>query len=409
MTLEKKRILLIISGGIAAYKGLELIRLLKKDGAQVRCILTKGGAEFVTPLSVASLSGEPVYTDLFSLKDESEMGHIRLSREADLIVVAPASANMIAKAAQGLADDLASTTLLATDKPVMMAPAMNQMMWSHAATQDNVALLAKRGVLFAGPASGEMACGETGEGRLIEPEDILKAITDFFKLGRPLVDKTVLVTSGPTYEPIDPIRFIGNRSSGKQGIAIAKRLSDLGAKVTLVTGPTSEVIPNHIATVRIETAAEMLKACESVGKTDIAIYAAAVADWTPEAPSASKLKKDRHSTPPDLKLKQTEDILGRLSVPSPKRPALVIGFAAETDNVVENAKAKLAKKGCDWVVANPVTDANPVFGADDNQVYFLNHTAIEEWPKASKDDIARKLGEKIVSYFGTAILRVAAE
>lgn len=407
--LEHKRILLIISGGIAAYKGLELIRLLKKDGASVRCILTDGGAQFVTPLSVASLSGEQVYTDLWSLKDETEMGHIRLSREADLVVVAPASADIMAKMAHGMANDLATTTLLATDKPVMVAPAMNQMMWANEATQDNVETLKKRGIMIVGPASGEMACGETGEGRLIEPEEIFSAITDFFFKDKPLAGLTALVTSGPTHEPIDPIRFIGNRSSGKQGIAIARQLRDLGANVTLVTGPTHETIPNGVGVTRIQTAADMAAACKKVGRTDISVYAAAVADWTPVAPSDTKLKKDRSSAPPTLDLKQTEDILGTLSAPGPARSRLVIGFAAETDDVLTNAKAKLAKKGCDWLVANPVNSANPVFGSDDNQVYFLTSTATEEWPKLSKDDVARKLGEKIVSYFGQGALRSAAE
>ena len=409
MNLENKRILLIISGGIAAYKGLELIRLLKKNGASVRCILTKGGAEFITPLSVAGLSGEEVYTDLFSLKDETEMGHIRLSREADLVVVAPASANMIAKMAHGLADDLAAATLLATDKPVLVAPAMNQMMWANAATQDNIAILKKRSIQIVGPASGDMACGETGEGRLIEPTEIIAAIADFFLAGKPLAGLTALVTSGPTHEPIDPIRFIGNRSSGKQGIAIARQLRDLGANVTLVTGPTVENLPDGIKTVRIETAAQMMDACKQAGKTDIAVYAAAVADWTPAAPSATKLKKDRSSAPPALDLVQTEDILGTLSAKGPNRATLVIGFAAETDNLVENAKQKLAKKGCDWLVANPVTDANPVFGSDDNQVYFLTTTAIEEWPKASKDDVARKLGERMTAFFDNQRMANAAE
>lgn len=407
--LENKRILLIISGGIAAYKGLELIRLLKKDGAQVRCILTQGGAEFVTPLSVASLSGEPVYTDLFSLTDETEMGHIRLSREADLVVVAPASANMISKMAQGLAEDLASTTLLATDKPVMIAPAMNQMMWANEAVQDNIKILRQRGIQIVGPSSGDMACGETGEGRLLEPDQILSAITDFFFRNKPLAGLRALITSGPTHEPIDPIRFIGNRSSGKQGIAIARVLRDLGANVTLISGPTHEPMPNGISVTRIETAAEMAKACKDIGRTDIAVYAAAVADWTPANPSDTKLKKDRSAEAPALNLVQTKDILGAMSATGPHRAGLVIGFAAETDNVLENAKAKLARKGCDWLVANPVNGANPVFGSDDNQVYFLTSTAHEEWPKSSKDEVARKLGDKIVSFFGTRALRDAAE
>jgi len=409
MALDNKRILLIISGGIAAYKALELIRILKKDGAFVRCILTEGGAQFVTPLSVASLSGEQVYTDLWSLKDESEMGHIRLSREADLVVVAPASANMIAKTAQGLADDLASTTLLATDKPVMICPAMNQMMWENAATQDNIATLKKRGLSIVGPAAGEMACGETGMGRLLEPDAILGAITDFFFNNKPLAGLSALVTSGPTHEPIDPIRFIGNRSSGKQGSAIAKVLRDLGSNVTLVSGPVSEPLPTGVKIVTVQTAAQMLDACLAAGKTDIAVYAAAVADWTVANPSAQKLKKDRSAAAPQLDLVQTADILAKLSAPSPSRARLVVGFAAETDNVVDNARAKLAKKGCDWVVANPVSAENPVFGSSDNQVYFLSSTATEEWPKASKDDVARKLGEKIVSFFADSTLRDAAE
>jgi phosphopantothenoylcysteine decarboxylase/phosphopantothenate--cysteine ligase len=409
MSLNHKRILLIISGGIAAYKGLELIRLLKKENAQVRCILTQGGAEFVTPLSVASLSGEEVYTDLFSLKDETEMGHIRLSREADLVVVAPASANMIAKMAQGLAEDLASTTLLATNKPVIVAPAMNQMMWANDATQDNIKTLRARGIQIVGPSSGEMACGETGEGRLIEPVEILNAITDFFTCNKPLAGCSALITSGPTHEPIDPIRFIGNRSSGKQGTAIARVLRDLGADVMLISGPVSEPLPDDMTIVHVETAAQMAKACKEAGHTDIAVYAAAVADWTPSAPSDTKLKKDRSSEPPALNLIQTEDILGVMSAPGPNRADLVIGFAAETDNVLENAKVKLAKKRCDWLVANPVTDANPVFGSDDNQVYFLTATAHEKWPKSSKDEVARKLGEKIISFFGQREVRDAAE
>lgn len=407
--LDNKRILLIISGGIAAYKGLELIRLLKKEGAHVRCILTKGGAEFVTPLSVASLSGEQVYTELFSLTDETEMGHIRLSREADLVVVAPASANLIARLTHGQADDLAAATLLATDKPVMIAPAMNQMMWAHDATQDNIATLKSRGIIVVGPASGEMACGETGEGRLIEPDQILAAITHFFFANKPLAGLSALVTSGPTHEPIDPIRFISNRSSGKQGIAIARMLRDLGASVTLVCGPVSETLPTGINLVNVQTAAQMADECKNAGRIDIAIYAAAVADWTPAAPSDIKLKKDRSADAPALNLVPTEDILGTLSAPGPNRPRLVIGFAAETNDVLANAKAKLAKKGCDWLVANPVNAANPVFGSDDNQVYFLTSAETEEWPKSSKDDVARRIGEKIISFFGDRALRAAAE
>lgn len=406
--LSNKRILLIISGGIAAYKSLELIRLLKKDGASVRCILTNGGAQFVTPLSVASLSGEQVYTDLWSLKDETEMGHIRLSREADLVVVAPASADIMAKMAHGMANDLATTTLLATDKPVMVCPAMNQMMWAHAATQANAETLKGRGITFVGPASGDMACGETGEGRLIEPDQILAAIQDFFLSGKPLAGLTALVTAGPTYEAIDPVRFIGNRSSGKQGYAIAESLRDLGASVTLVSGPTALSDPQGIKTIRTENASDMLEICQNQLPCDIAVCAAAVADWTAATPSKTKMKKGEADTS-TLALTKTQDILATLSAPSPKRPNLVIGFAAETDNVADYARAKLAKKGCDWIIANPVDDGNPVFGSDLNQVYFITSTATEEWPKASKQDVARKLGERIASFFAENDLRDAAE
>jgi phosphopantothenoylcysteine decarboxylase/phosphopantothenate--cysteine ligase len=410
MALNNKRILLIISGGIAAYKALELIRLLKKDGASVRCILTKGGEQFITPLSVASLSGEQVYTDLWSLKDETEMGHIRLSREADLVVVAPASADIIAKMAHGMANDLATTTLLATDKPVMVAPAMNQMMWTNAATQDNVKTLQSRGIAIVGPGSGEMACGETGEGRLIEPEDILAAISDFFFKDKPLAGLKALITAGPTHEPIDPIRFIGNRSSGKQGYAIARHLRDLGADVTLVSGPVNLAPPEGVKTIRIQTAKEMLAASMDALPADIAICTAAVADWGVDNPSDSKLKKDQTGSPPALNLSKNPDILASLSALPSNRPNLVVGFAAETDNVLENAKAKLASKGCDFVVANPVNTTNPVFGSDHNQVYFLSSGKTEEWPRASKDDVARQLCGEIVSFFASGkAAKIAAE
>jgi phosphopantothenoylcysteine decarboxylase/phosphopantothenate--cysteine ligase len=405
-----KRILLIISGGIAAYKSLELIRLIKKSGGHVRCILTKGGEQFVTPLSVAALSEEQVYTDLFSLKDETEMGHIRLSRECDLIVVAPASANMIARIANGLADDLASTTILASDKPVMIAPAMNPQMWENAATKANIETIRGRDIHILGPAAGEMACGEIGYGRLIEPDLIHKAISDFFSAGKPLAGLKAIVTSGPTQEPIDPVRFVANRSSGKQGHAIAKALADLGASVTLVTGPTSLPAPTGgVKTLRIETAREMLESCRKSLPADIFVAAAAVSDWHPESYSSSKLKKTS-DTPVSLTLAQNPDILSTLSAKGPSRPRLVIGFAAETNDVVANARAKLAKKGCDWLVANSVSDANPVFGSDENQVYFLNSGAVEEWPKASKDDVAKKLAARVADYFQAAsVLKDAAE
>lgn len=407
--LKDKRILLIISGGIAAYKSLELIRLIKKSGGSVRCILTKGGEQFVTPLSVAALSEEQVYTDLFSLKDETEMGHIRLSRECDLIVVAPASANIIARIANGLADDLASTTILASDKPVMICPAMNPQMWENAATQANIETLRTRDIHILGPAAGEMACGEIGHGRLIEPDLIHKAISDFFSAGKPLAGRKAIVTSGPTQEPIDPVRFVANRSSGKQGHAIARALAALGADVTLVTGPTALPDPGQgIKTVRIETAREMLESCQKSLPADIFVAAAAVADWAPLEYAASKMKKTS-DTAMTLSLTHNPDILSTLSKPGPRRPRLVVGFAAETDDVAANAKAKLARKGCDWLVANSVSAANPVFGADQNQVYFLSSGTMEEWPKASKDDVAKKLGERIADFFHCDTVKNAAE
>lgn len=407
--LHKKRILLIISGGIAAYKSLELIRLIKKSGGSVRCILTKGGEQFVTPLSVAALSEEQIYTDLFSLKDETEMGHIRLSRECDLIVVAPASANIIARIANGLADDLASTTILASDKPVMICPAMNPQMWENAATQANIETLRARDIHIIGPAAGEMACGEIGHGRLLEPDVIHKAIADFFSTGKPLAGRKAIVTSGPTQEPIDPVRFVANRSSGKQGHAIARALAALGADVTLVTGPTALPDPGQgIKTVRIETAQEMLESCEKSLPADIFVAAAAVADWTPMQYAPSKMKKTS-DTAMTLSLTQNPDILSTLSKPGPRRPHLVVGFAAETDDVIANARAKLARKGCDWLVANSVSAANPVFGADQNQVYFLSSGTMEEWPKAGKDEVARKLAVRIADFFHRDTARNAAE
>lgn len=406
--LDNKRILLVISGGIAAYKSLELIRLLKKSGAEVRCILTQGGAQFVTPLSVAALSENAVYTDLFSLKDETEMGHIRLSREADLIVVAPASANILARLAGGFADDLAATSILASDKPVMLCPAMNPHMWENAATQANIETLRHRGFAIIEPACGEMACGETGSGRLPEAAGMLDAIVSHFTRGKPLAGLRALVTSGPTHEPIDPVRFVANRASGKQGHAIARALSDLGASVTLISGPTNLPDPNGVKTIRVETAREMLDTCEKSLPADIAVCAAAVADWTPETYQSSKMKKTS-DTELTLSFRQNPDILSTLSKPSARRPALVIGFAAETDNLLDNARAKLLKKGCDWVVANSVSDANPVFGADENQVYLVTPTNTEEWPRAGKDEVANKLAARIADFFHPASLKDAAE
>jgi phosphopantothenoylcysteine decarboxylase/phosphopantothenate--cysteine ligase len=406
--LNGKRILLVISGGIAAYKSLELIRLIKKSGGSVRCILTQGGAQFVMPLSVAALSEEQVYTDLWSLKDETEMGHISLSRECDLIVVAPASANIIARMANGLADDLASTTILASDKPVMVCPAMNPQMWENTATKANIDTLRQRGIHISGPASGEMACGEIGHGRLLEPDKILSEIEFFFNTGKPLAGLKAIVTSGPTYEAIDPVRFVANRSSGKQGNAIAQALSDLGASVVLVTGPTNLQPPKSVEVIRIESAAEMLESCQKLLPADIVVCAAAVADWAPEKYQTSKMKKTS-DTQMSISLKQNPDILATLSAYGKSRPRLVVGFAAETDDILANAKAKLSQKGCDWIVANSISDTNPVFGSDENQVYFVTSAKTEEWPKASKNEVARKLGERIVEFFSVDAVRNAAE
>ena len=366
--LHSRRNLLIISGGIAAYKSLDLIRRLRERGATVRCVLTQGGAQFVTPLSVSALSEEKVYGDLWSLTDEQQMGHIRLSRDADLIVVAPASANLIAKMAQGIADDLASTVLLATDKSVMVAPAMNVEMWNNAATQANIATLKQRGIIFAGPAKGLMACGEEGEGRMMEPSEILNAIAAHFAIPGPLAGKHALVTSGPTYEPLDPVRFIGNRSSGKQGHAIAMALNVKGAETTLVTGPTNLPDPTGIKTIHVQTAREMLAACEAALPVDIAVCAAAVADWRPAEIAMDKMKKGVAKT--SIELVENPDILATLAKAGNRRPRLVIGFAAETGNLIEFATQKLQRKNCDWIVANEVGETK-AFDQDDNEVTLL--------------------------------------
>lgn len=410
--LTGKHILLIISGGIAAYKALELIRLLRKDGAQVRCILTRGGAEFITPLSVASLSEQPVYTDLFSLKDETEMGHIRLSRESDLILIAPASANMMSKIAHGAADDLASTTVLATDKPVMVCPAMNPMMWVNPATRSNIDTLRARGIMIEGPGSGDMACGEVGDGRLIEPADIVRRVTDHFAANKPLAGKVAIVTAGPTHEPIDPVRFIGNRSSGKQGFAIARALADAGASVTLVTGPTALPDPAGVSTVRIESALEMAETCEKLLKAKsevhIAVGAAAVSDWRPAQQHVSKMKKRRNGESPNLELIENPDVIAGLGSRKAGRPHLVIGFAAETENLIPNAKEKRERKGCDWIIANNVADET-VFGADTNHVYLVTRDSVEEWDHMGKDDVARELTARIARHFIKPLLKEAAE
>jgi len=395
-TLANRSILLIISGGIAAYKSLELIRLLKKSHASVRVILTKNGSQFVTPLSVSALSEHPVYTDLWSLKDESEMGHIRLSREADLILVAPASANLIAKMANGYADDLASTTLLASNKPILISPAMNPEMWNKDSTQRNIRTLQTDGVHVIMPVCGEMACGETGTGRMPEASELLSAIEDFLGKNKPLAGKTAIVTSGPTYEPIDPVRFIGNRSSGKQGHAIAKELSKQGALVTLISGPVSISPPQGVKTIFVETAEQMKDAVINSLPTDIFVGVAAVADWRVETPSIQKMKKRAGLTPPTLEFIENPDILSLVGH-HPNRPKLVIGFAAETEDVLRHAKSKLIKKGCDWIIANQVgTTENPIFGADDNQVTLITPTITENWPQSSKIEIAKILIKKII-------------
>ena len=394
--LDNTSILLVISGGIAAYKTLELIRLLKNNGANVRCVLTNGGSQFITPMSVAALSEEHVFTDLWSLKDESEMGHIRLSREADLIVIAPASANIIAQMAYGLAEDLASTTLLAANKPIMLAPAMNPMMWNHKATQDNIQTLRDRGLHIIGPADGDMACGETGTGRMSEPAAILDAVCDFL-LDRPLKGYSALVTSGPTYERIDPVRFLGNRSSGKQGHAIACALRDAGADVTLVSGPTAIPNPEGMCVINIETAREMLEACENALPADIAVCAAAVSDWTPSQPQDHKIKKRDSAEPPALELKENPDILYTLSNHA-QRPSLVVGFAAETEKLEDNAKAKLSKKNCDWIVGNLTGNDGNVFGNDQNHVTLFTNSKQSDWPILKKTEIAERLVQKIVGH-----------
>lgn len=387
--LAGRRVLLIISGGIAAYKALDLIRRLRDTGLDVRCILTSGGAQFITPLSVAALSENKVHSDIFSLTDESEMGHIRLARECDLVLIAPASANIIARAARGLADDLASTVLLATDKPVMFAPAMNPVMLAAAAVQENIAILQKRGYTLVAPGVGDMACGETGSGRLAEVPEIVKAVENFFLEGAPLRGLKALVTSGPTFEPLDPVRFLGNRSSGKQGHAIAEALALAGAQVTLVSGPVSEPPPRFVETVRIGTAQEMLDACLKALPVDIAVCAAAVADFRPEDVADKKIKKSGKD-PMTVKLVQNPDILATLSQ-SNQRPKLVVGFAAETNDGMENAKAKLAKKGCDWLVLNDV-GGGKVFGQENNIVTLLKQNgSAETWPEMGKREVARGL------------------
>jgi phosphopantothenoylcysteine decarboxylase / phosphopantothenate---cysteine ligase len=412
-----KRVLLIVSGGIAAYKALELIRMLRRVECGVTCVLTAAAAQFVTPLSLQALSESKVYFDLFSLTDESEMGHIQLSRSADLVVVAPASANILAGMAAGLADDLATTLLLATDKPVLVAPAMNVRMWLHPATQANIRSLTERGVQVVGPEEGPMACGEYGPGRLAEPPEIFAAIAGMLvsvKAGRPCVDGRVkpghdegtpaerplrgrhaLVTSGPTHEPIDPVRYIANRSSGRQGHAIAAALATLGAQVTLVSGPVALADPPGVSVQHVETAREMLDACLASLPVDVAVCAAAVADWRAAHEVGGKIKKVAGAPAPLLELVANPDILATLSESGPGRPRLVIGFAAETDDLMVNAQAKLARKGCDWIVANDVSTAACNMGGAENTVHLITRTGVEDWPRLPKEEVARRLASRI--------------
>lgn len=405
-----RRVLVIIGGGIAAYKALETIRLLRRLGIRTHAVLTKAACEFVTPLSVGSLTGEKVHLPLFDLTDEAEMGHIELSRDADLILVAPATADLIAKMAHGLADDLASTVLLATDAPVMVAPAMNVRMWEHPATQANLATLKARGVRVAGPAEGEMACGEFGLGRLAEPAEIVAMVDAHLQLypvkpaspwsqGRaPLSGRRALVTSGPTYEPIDPVRYLANRSSGRQGHAIAQALAGYGAEVTLVSGPTRLAPPLGVETIAVETAMEMRAACHDALPCDVAVFAAAVADWRPAATAAQKIKKNG-SEPAPIDLRTNPDILAEIADLGAGRPALVIGFAAETTDMSANAVAKRNTKKCDWIVANNVAPESGTFGGDRNTVTLITDAGEDYWPAMDKSAVAARLVHRIADHF----------
>lgn len=406
--MQNKRILLIVGGGIAAYKSLELVRRLKERGASVRVILTSGGAEFVTPLSFSVLSEDKTFTDLCDLKDEAEIGHIQLSREADLVVVAPATADLLAKMATGLASDLASTVLLATDKRVLVAPAMNVRMWQHPATRRNVTTLRTDGVQFIGPDEGEMACGEFGPGRMAEPEIIAGAIDRLLSEPQqgPLSGRHVLITSGPTHEPLDPVRYIANRSSGKQGQALARAALALGARVTLVSGPVAQPDPAGVDLIKVETAHEMLDAALDALPSDIAVCAAAVADWRAATEAARKLKKEGGGDV-SLTLAQNPDILATLAKPQAARPGLVIGFAAETENLIGNAHAKRRAKGADWIVANDVSAGTGIMGGDRTQVHLVTGAGVEDWPPMSKDEMAMRLLTRAAEALLT--LRSAAE
>ncbi len=397
MSLAGKRVLLIVAGGIAAYKAIELIRLLRRADCAVTCVLTENAAHFVTPLTLQAISENRVYTDLFSLTDESEMGHIQLSRSAELVVVAPATANILAKMAHGLADDLASTLLLATDTRVLVAPAMNVRMWDHPATTANMATLRARGVAVVGPDEGVMACNEYGFGRLAEPPAILAAIDALLTAPRPLAGKHVLVTSGPTHEPIDPVRYIANRSSGRQGHAIATALATLGARVTLVSGPVAVPDPHGVSIIRVETAADMLAACTGALPADAAVCAAAVADWRVAHAAELKLKKTPGGAAPDISLVPNPDILATLATPGPNRPRLVVGFAAETNDLRAHAEDKRRRKGCDWIVANDVNPATGIMGGTENEVHLITADGIEDWPRLAKDEVATRLAARIAA------------
>ncbi|MBO6605090.1 MAG: bifunctional phosphopantothenoylcysteine decarboxylase/phosphopantothenate--cysteine ligase CoaBC [Roseicyclus sp.] len=397
--LTGKRILLIIGGGIAAFKALDLIRRLRDQGASVVPVLTKAGEEFVTPLSASALAAQKVYRDLFDLTDEAEMGHIELSRAADLVVVAPATADLMAKMAGGHANDLASTLLMATDKRVLIAPAMNVRMWEHPATQRNLVVLRGDGVHVVGPDEGNMACGEYGPGRLAEVPDIVAAIGAALGDG-PLTGRHAIVTSGPTHEPIDPVRYIANRSSGAQGAAIAAALRDLGARVTFVTGPATVPPPEGVAVTRVETAREMAEAVAAAHPADVAVFAAAVADWRVENAAAEKMKKGAGGLPV-LAFAENPDILADVAKMGAGRPALVVGFAAETEDVVAHARAKLDRKGCDWIVANDVSPETGIMGGAENAVHLVTATGVDDWPRMAKGEVARRLAARIAAELGT--------
>lgn len=396
--LQGKRILLIIGGGIAAFKSLDLIRRLRERGASVTPVLTKAATEFVTPLSVSALAGEKVYTDLFDLTDEAEMGHIQLSRVADLVVVAPATADLMAKMVGGHANDLASTLLMATDTPVLIAPAMNVRMWDHPATQRNLAQLLADGIMVTGPNEGDMACGEFGPGRMSEPMEIVEAVQNALSDG-PLKGKRIVVTSGPTHEPIDPVRYIANRSSGAQGTAIASALRALGADVVFVTGPADVPPPQGVEVIKVETAREMRQAVQDALPADAGVFAAAVADWRVATEAKSKIKKTKDGLP-TLEFAENPDILAEVSQMTKDRPPLVVGFAAETDDVIANATAKRARKGCDWIVANDVSPATGIMGGSENAVTLISEDGSEAWPRMGKDAVARQLADRIAAHLG---------